>query len=150
MKKESLEVRAAGYDEDFYIWTQRTAELICQGRFGEIDREHVAEELSDMGKRDRREVRSRLFVLIAHLLKREVQPEKQSNSWLATIAEQRRQLSYIFEDSPSLRAFATRELEGIYEDARVQAAAEMEVPVDGIPAVPSQGLKEELSALLTG
>jgi hypothetical protein len=29
--------RAAGYDEDFVGWTQRTAALLREGRFDEID-----------------------------------------------------------------------------------------------------------------
>ena len=36
-------------------------------------------------RRDRREVFSRLVTLLAHLLKREYQPDHRSRSWLATI-----------------------------------------------------------------
>src|SRR5262245_15447550 len=48
-----------GYEQDFYAWTQRTAELLRAGRFEEADIEHVAEEIEDMGRRDVRELNSR-------------------------------------------------------------------------------------------
>ena len=57
-----------------------------------------------MGKRDRRQLRSRLQVLIMHLLKWQFQPDKQSQSWLATIDHQRDQIEALLLDSPSLRS----------------------------------------------
>lgn len=57
------------YDEDFALWTAETARLLREGRFKEIDVEHVAEEIEDMGNRDHRELFSRLTLIIQHLLK---------------------------------------------------------------------------------
>jgi hypothetical protein len=34
----------SSYDYDFYAWAMRNAELLRQGRFSEIDAEHIAEE----------------------------------------------------------------------------------------------------------
>ncbi|MBI3698676.1 MAG: DUF29 family protein, partial [Acidobacteria bacterium] len=62
------------YDLDFFEWTARNAELLREGRFTEADMEHIAEELEDMGKRDRRELESRLELLLEHLLKWQMQP----------------------------------------------------------------------------
>jgi hypothetical protein len=80
------------YEADFYQWTQSTAEMIRQGRMSEVDWQHVAEEIADIGQRDHREVRSRLIVLIMHLLKWQFQPELRDRStWRLTIVEQRRE-----------------------------------------------------------
>src|SRR5271170_2694515 len=105
----------AGYDADFFQWTQSTAEMIRQGRLAEVDLEHVAEEIEDMGKRDRREVRSRLIVLVMHLLKWELQPDLRAASWRSTIVEQRTQIELILEDSPSLRRVPVEELSATYK-----------------------------------
>ena len=43
--------------------------LLRDGRLTEIDGEHIAEELESMGKLDLRQLRSRLQVLVMHLLK---------------------------------------------------------------------------------
>ena len=45
-----------------------------------------------MAKRDRREVESRLVVLLAHLLKWTYQPDRRSRSWRATVVEHRQEL----------------------------------------------------------
>ena len=84
----------------------------------------MAEEIEDLGKRDRREVISRLQVLLQHLLKCKYQPEQQSSSSVATIKEQRRQLTLLFEDSPSLRAQVDQFIEKAYPEARRWASEE--------------------------
>lgn len=96
--------RGRHYDEDFYRWTQETAELLRRGCFRQVDVEKVAEEIEDIGKRDRRELRSRMIVLLAHLLKWQAQPgRREDSSWKATIDEQRDQIALLLDDSPSLR-----------------------------------------------
>ena len=113
------------YDRDFAEWTARNATLLRQRRFDEADVEHVAEEIEDMGKRDRREVSNRLKVLIAHLLKWATQPDRRDGStWSATIGEQRSELDEIFEQSPSLRGYADQDMARIYGRAVKLAARE--------------------------
>lgn len=114
---------AALYDVDETAWLEATAELIRNGRLKEVDLENLAEYLSDMAKRDRREVFSRLVVLLSHLLKWEHLPEQRTRSWRATILEQQRELRQLVE-SGTLRNHAVAVLADAYEDARKQAAAE--------------------------
>jgi hypothetical protein len=118
MSKTQLERVHAGYDTDFYEWCLENAALIRAGRIDEVDLEHVAEEIEDMGKRDKREVQSRLAVLIMHLLKWQAQPERRAKpSWVATIKEQRHRLMRVVSDSPSLVRICQGELPTIYPDA---------------------------------
>jgi hypothetical protein len=56
------------YELDFFEWTQRNAELLRRGCLESADIPHIAEELADMGERDRREVRSYLRRLMMHLM----------------------------------------------------------------------------------
>jgi hypothetical protein len=77
------------YDQDFFEWTVRNAELLRAGRLAEADLEHITEEIEDMGERERRELRSRLRVLLSHLLKWKFQPSRRGRSWRATIRLQR-------------------------------------------------------------
>lgn len=91
------------YDQDFYAWTLKNAELLHQGRFVEVDVEHVAEELDGMGRSERHELVNRLAVLLAHLLKWQFQPERRGKSWRATIQEQRLRVNEQLAESPSLR-----------------------------------------------
>ena len=57
-----------------------------------VDLPHLSEYLSDMAKRDKRELVQRLVVLLVHLLKWDHQKDKRSRSWDLTIQEQRDEL----------------------------------------------------------
>jgi hypothetical protein len=133
MEKIETQEAVARYDKDFFRWTQETAELLRQRRFDEVDLEHVAEEIHDMGLRDHREVRSRLVVLLMHLLKWPYQPERRSRSWRGTLREQRRQLSLVLRDSPTLVHFAANEIETAYSDAIEGAMDETDLPRSSFP-----------------
>src|SRR5580658_6058032 len=100
------------YDEDFFEWTRRSAELLRAGRLDQADIEHIAEEIEDMGKRDLRELHNRMQVLLIHLLKCRSQSEKRSRTWEQTISEQRRKLDQVLADSPSLRTRVAPNLPG--------------------------------------
>jgi len=91
------------YERDFAAWAERTAADLRARRFDAVDIERVAEEVEDMGKRDLKEINSRLQVLLLHLLKWRLQPDKRSASWQSTIVTQRLEIEALLEMSPSLR-----------------------------------------------
>ncbi len=122
------------YDVDFFEWTQRTADLLRRGRFREMDSEHAAEEIEDLGKRDFREVSSRLQVLLIHLLKWQLQRRKRSRSWRASIGTQRAEIEGVLEQSPSLRPRARREVDRIYPRVIERAMLETGLPPESFPA----------------
>jgi hypothetical protein len=117
------------YDVDFFEWTQRNAALLRSGAVQEADLEHIAEEIEDMGKRDRRAVWNRTRVLLNHLLKCVCRPERRSASLERSIDEQRHRLELILRDSPSLQRFVRESLSEIYCDAAASASREMRRPV---------------------
>jgi hypothetical protein len=73
--------RRSLHDNDFYAWSLEQAALLRAGRVGEADLATIAEEIESMGKTEKRELVSRLTVLLLHLLKWERQPAGRSNSW---------------------------------------------------------------------
>ena len=117
---------------DETAWLDRTAELVRAGRYDQLDAAALAEFLTDMARRDRREVSSRLVVLLVHLLKWEQQPERRSGSWLGTILDQQRALRELLE-SGTLHNHAFSVLAVTYADARKQAAAETGLARDAFP-----------------
>src|SRR2546423_1254457 len=90
------------YEKDETAWLEIMAKLAARKQFAALDTKHLSEFLSDMAKRDRREVYSRLVVLMCHLLKWEHQPEKRTGSWRDTIDEQRLELRLLL-DSATLK-----------------------------------------------
>jgi hypothetical protein len=122
------------YDQDYYLWFADQARLLRTGMWHQIDAEHLAEELEDMGKREKRSLRSRTVVLLAHLLKYAHQPERRSPSWIGTIREQRKQLDELLRDSPSLRPSLAEALDDYYLSAKLLAAGETGLPEADFPA----------------
>ncbi len=93
----------ATYDSDVAIWADEQAAHIRARRFDLLDLEHLADEIEDVGKSERRELASRMAVLLARWLKWRYQPERRGTSWERTIREQRQQVVRQLEDTPSLR-----------------------------------------------
>ena len=121
------------YERDETAWLEVMSNLAAEGRYAEMDHPNLSEYLADMAKRDRREVSSRLVVLLTHLLKWEHQPDHRSGSWQGTIVEQRRELRKLL-DSGTLYNHAISVLPEAYADARKQAAAETTLPRGTFPA----------------
>ena len=111
------------YTRDETAWLDVMARLIAERRFGELDYEHLHEFLTDMARRDRREVLSRLTTLLMHLLKFKYQPDLRSNSWVKTIEEQRLELRDLLE-SGTLRNHAHDVLAKAHERAVKLASIE--------------------------
>ena len=129
------------YEQDETAWLEAMAALAAEGRLSEMDHRHLSEYLSDMSKRDRREVFNRLVVLFTHLLKWEHQPALRSGSWRGTIREQRRELRQLLE-SGTLRAHDENVLADAYAEARLQAADETELDLAVFPETNSLTLDE--------
>ena len=121
------------YDKDFFEWTQTTAALLRADRWQEIDIESLAEEIESLGKRDRRELGSRLQVLVMHLLKWAYQPTHRSSSWRTTIRTQRAEIQDVLDDSPSLEGQVQPLLDKRYSRARADAIDETGLPDETFP-----------------
>ena len=121
------------YERDETAWLEAMSSLAAAGQLADLDVANLSEYLADMAKRDRREVSSRLVTLLSHLLKWQHQSEQRTNSWRATIVEQRRELRKLLE-SGTLHNHAVAVLTESYEDARKQAAAESGLARSKFPA----------------
>ncbi len=114
------------YEDDVVAWAAEQARLLRAGRFDLVDIAHVAEEIEDVGKSDQRELANRMAVLLVHLLKWQLQPERRGASWEITIRNQRRGIARRLAETPSLRAKLVESewWEGVWDDATAQAAEE--------------------------
>lgn len=116
------------YERDFYRWAIEQAAAIRTKRseleaLG-IDWVNVAEELDTLGRSEKRELRSRLGVLLLHLLKWLHQPMHQGTSWRLTIEEQRDAIAEVLASNPSLKPLLDQSLKEAYTQARRRAVIE--------------------------
>jgi len=126
------------YDVDFFEWTAHMAELLRAGRFDELDIENLAEEIEDLGKRDRKGVRSQLGRMLKHLIKQKMQPERDGSSWRASIVDAREEILLDLEDSPSLRRDLETQLAKIYVRAVNAAIDEMNLTRSKAAEIPRE------------
>jgi hypothetical protein len=121
------------YDTDFYAWTQAQAAALRAKDVASLDLDHLAEEIEDLGKRDRRAVESYLEGRLRHGLKWVYQPARRSGSWRRTLTVTRQRLARVLRDNPSLHAQLPVLIPSVYTDARELAAAETGLPLATFP-----------------
>ena len=118
------------YENDYFQWIENTVARLKNRDFENIDLENLIEEIETLGRSEKRELESRLTILLMHLLKYKYQPSKRSNSWRFTIREQRLRILKSFKDSPSLNNYFQNIFSEIYSDARALAADETGLNID--------------------
>jgi hypothetical protein len=121
------------YDNDYLQWLENIVNCLKNKDFDHLDLENLIEEIETLGRSEKRELESRLTVLLMHLLKYKYQPSKRSNSWLFTIREQRLRILKAFKDSPSLKNYFQNIFSEIYSDARALASDETGLTIDTFP-----------------
>lgn len=112
------------HENDFYAWTQEQAKLLKTGQIHQIDWQNIAEEIEDMGRSEKRQLESRLEVLIMRLLKWQYQPNLRSRSWELTIKEQHLRLERLLQKNPSLHSNLAEVVEDVYPLATLSAERE--------------------------
>ena len=122
------------YETDFYEWTQCTIEALRNRDFGQIDVDALIEEVGDLGRSERRELMNHLSVLLAHKLKHDFQPDKQTRSWEATIKIQRLDVLTALEESPSLQSSFEELVHRAYKKAVLLASNETQIDQSLFPS----------------
>ena len=133
MLNQTISTPNSLYEQDFYLWTQTTAQQLKDHKLQEIDIPNLIEEIESMGRSEKRELKSRLIILLMHLLKWQYQPEKRSESWRSTITEQRISIEVLLEDSPSLKPLVAEIFNDCYQKARIKASEETKIKLNFFP-----------------
>ena len=121
------------YDRDFYAWANEQAGLLRAGNLSRADIANIAEEIEFLGRSEKRELVSRLTVLLHHLLKWQFQPERRGRSCELSIVIARDELTDHLGDSPSLKATLSEAMAAGYRRARGSAELETGLPGSAFP-----------------
>jgi hypothetical protein len=133
MTRELEANRESLYKTDYLKWIQTTVEKLRLQDYSSIDWENLIEEIEDMGRSERKSLKSNLIVVLTHLLKWQYQPDFRSGSWKGSIVEHRRRIREALKDSPSLKPYLEEVFAQCYWDAVEQASAETELPIETFP-----------------
>jgi Domain of unknown function DUF29 len=105
---------------------------------------YLVEELEGVGGSQRRELKSRLEILLMHMLKRDAQPRRRSRGWQSSIVEQHARIEDLLEQSPSLGSGMEQVAQRAFVIAARRAAIETGLRRSGFPAA----LPYRLAAIL--
>ena len=143
MTKTSLKTL---YDIDFALWIEDTVNQLKSRNIENLDWDNLIEEIESLGKRDKRELESRLTTLFEDALKRNyVLLPDCYRGWEVTINRTQSNLRHILADSPSLRNY----LREIYFNCYLEALNNMQVEYDAeFPDVCP--FSQDVDTLLTG
>jgi hypothetical protein len=128
-----IDTLPGSYEADLYGWAMRQAALLREGRLSEVEADHLAEQIEELGMSEYDKLESVLRVLILHMLKWDVQADRRSRSWALTIQEQRRRLDRHIAKNPSLKSRRDEAVEAAFGDARIAAARETDLPLADFP-----------------
>ena len=110
------------YEQDFYVWALRQAELLRARRFEDLDLDPLIEEVEALARAELNAVLSDAGVVIEHLLKLEHSPATEPRAgWRASVREHRRRLRR--ELTPRLRQLLASALPDLYREVRDDTAA---------------------------
>ncbi|MFM7603021.1 MAG: DUF29 domain-containing protein [Pseudanabaena sp.] len=97
--------RKSLYESDYLLWTQDVVSKLRARDFDNVDLENLIEEIEDLGRSKKDELKSRLNTLLEHLLKRiYVDMPQEFNGWERTIREQQKRIEWLIEDNPSFKS----------------------------------------------
>ncbi|HEU0217225.1 MAG TPA: DUF29 domain-containing protein [Stellaceae bacterium] len=115
--------KAPDYDDDFYAWTKHQAAVLREMPVSDnrFDREHVAEEIEDLGNNVRNAMRSQVRRIVEHFLKLQYSPTQESRyGWMEAILDARQEIADNM--TATLRREISGELTKLYRDGGKRAA----------------------------
>ena len=134
------------YERDYYAWVQDQVEALRERRIEDVDWKNVAEEIEDLGKSEKRALRSLLVRLVEHLLKIEHAPVKvlseNLRGWQVSLRSSRRAVAELLEENPSLQPELRQIFTRAYLDGRDQALASLKLRDSAIPEEAAWGAEQ--------
>lgn len=125
--------QSAEYGHDLMFWYEHQIALLRQRRLSDLDLDNLIAELDGSMGSLRKELGSRLEVLLMHLLKCQYQHSRLSKSWMHTLDEQRSELDKLLEESPSLASRVEEAAAKVYPRAVRRAARDTRLDLKVFP-----------------
>jgi hypothetical protein len=93
------------YEKDILLWVEDTVSKLKKHDFENLDIKNLIEEVEALGISQKKELISRLMILLEHLLKRlYVDSPYDYNGWERTIRNQRAEIDLLISQVPSLQS----------------------------------------------
>lgn len=135
------------YETDYQLWLDSTVAQLRSHNFGNLDLDHLIEEIESLGKSDKRALSSFLMRLCEHLLKLmywESEREACFRGWNLEVTNFRLQIQAILRDSPSLKNYLNDNFLLEYQNGRKLVLSGSDLNANLIPMEPDFALEQAL------
>ena len=111
------------YETDFVGWSDRTAQLLREHRWNELELEPLIDEVESLGRSERNQLWNRYTIILEHLLCIDYwipvdERERNRRGWELTVTEQTKRIKRLLRVSPSLQPYFLQISDECYADAR--------------------------------
>lgn len=139
--------RIVDYKDDVIEWSKQQALFLKKGDWQDLDINNLVEEILDVGRSERRELKSKMSVLLIHLIKWAYQPAMRSDSWKLSIRNQREAINIAIKITPSLKVSLKDTLwfELAWKDALPKVVKETGMPMNLFPQKPIWNAKQVMT-----
>jgi len=134
------------HERDFYGWVEQQCAALRAHDSSRLDWDALQEELEALGRQEFRELVSRLGVLLGHLLKWQLQPERRTRSWFLSVREQRRAIARLLEQNPSLASKLDEALSDGYQSGVDLVLRETDLSLRSLPPASPWTLQQALDS----
>jgi hypothetical protein len=134
------------HERDFYGWVEQQCAALRAHDSSRLDWDALQEELAALGRQECRELVSRLGVLLGHLLKWKLHPERRTRSWFLSVREQRRAIARLLEQNPSLASKLDEALSDGYQSGVDLVLRETDLSLRSLPAASPWTVQQALDA----
>ena len=124
---------APAYEADYSAWIAAQAGLLKEHRFADLDLPNLIDEVESLGRSDYASFVSAIEIVLVHMLKWDVQPERRTPSWVASIVEHRRRIEQSLRDNPSYKSRVDEACQRAWRTAPARAAGETNLPLTKFP-----------------
>ena len=135
------------YDTDYNLWLEETVQQLQAQDFNAIDWVNLIEEISSLGRSEKKAIKSLLTRLFEHLLKLaywERERDYNQNHWKREILNFRQQIRDDLKTSPSLKRYLTEVFDESYQDARKLVSLVSQLPLETFPSSPIGNVEQIL------
>lgn len=116
------------YDADFALWIEDTVNKLKKRDVTNLDWENLIDEVESLGKSEKRRIKSLLYRLFEHLLKRKYTGMQECyRGWDIEIRNFKQQIEDLLEDSPSLKNYLKKIAPDCYEKALKYISQDYEI-----------------------
>jgi len=137
------------FESNEHDWIEEQVAAMREGRLRDVDQPNLIKYLVEMNINTQHEIGSKFAVLLQHLLKVMIQPDKHSRNWNGTIVREQTELTRLLHRNPGLQQHVPRLYADAYEDAVRYAVAETGIPPERFPATNPWTPEQALTMPLT-